>query len=221
MLKMNNNFTAPDYRFGTEKPHSNAYLSGPILAYLKRIGARKVLDLGCGNGALASDLTEQGMEVVGIDPSESGIENCRKAVPTGKFYCMGIYDDPDTVSELDFDAAICTEVVEHLFYPRELPRFARKKLKEGAPLMVTTPYHGYYKNLALSIANKWDRHHTALWDGGHIKFWSRRTLGELLESEGFASEQFIGCGRFPFFWKSMLIIANKTVQTPDAYMRDS
>ena len=207
---MNKTSSASDYRFGADKPHTNAYLSGPIIAYLKRIGAKKVLDLGCGNGALARDLSELGMEVVGIDPSESGIENCRKAVPAGKFYCMGIYDDPDKIVESDFDAAISTEVVEHIFYPRELPRFARTKLKERAPLLVTTPYHGYLKNLALSLTNKWDFHHTPLWDGGHIKFWSKNTLTELLEGEGFVFQEFIGCGRFPFFWKSMLIIANKT-----------
>ena len=206
---MNKTSSASDYQFGSEKPHTNAYLSGPIIAYLKKIGAKRVLDLGCGNGALARDLVDHGMEVVGIDPSESGIDNCRKAVPSGRFYCMSIYDDPGLIVESEFDAAVSTEVVEHLFYPRELPRFARHKLKQGAPILVTTPYHGYMKNLALSVMDKWDFHHSPLWDGGHVKFWSKKTLIRLLEEEGFAFQEFVGCGRFPLFWKSMLIVANK------------
>ena len=75
--------------------------------------------------------------------------------------------------------------------------------------MISTPYHGYLKNLALSLTDKWDSHISPLWDGGHIKFWSRKTLTDLLESEEFVLQDFSGCGRFPFFWKSMLIIANK------------
>lgn len=206
---MNKTSSGSDYHFGSEKPHTNAYLSNPILAYLRQIGAKKVLDLGCGNGAFARDLVNAGIQVFGIDPSEPGIEICRKSVPQGTFRCMGIYDDPNSIEDSDFDAAVSTEVIEHLFYPRELPKFAHAKLKNGAPLLLTTPYHGYLKNLALSITNKWDFHHTALWDGGHVKFWSQKTLTQLLEEEGFDFEKFIGCGRFRYFWKSMLIVANK------------
>jgi hypothetical protein len=50
-----------------------------------------------------------------------------------------------------------------------------------------------------------DKHFTALWDGGHIKFWSKRTLYQLLNENGFKVMKFIGCGRFPLLWKSMLI----------------
>lgn len=206
---MNKTSSASDYRFDAAKPHTNAYLAAPILSHLRRIGAQRVLDLGCGNGAMARDLVEAGMAVVGIDPSESGIEHCRKAVPGATFHCMGIYDDPSAIAEADFDAVVSTEVVEHLFYPRELPAFAHAKLKSSGHFLVTTPYHGFLKNLALAVTNKWDAHHDPLWDGGHIKFWSRPSLTRLLEEGGFAVESFEGCGRLPYLWKSMLLVARK------------
>jgi hypothetical protein len=31
----------------------------------------------------------------------------------------------------------------------------------------------------------------------------------LLEKEGFAVERFLGVGRFPYLWKSMLLLAKK------------
>jgi 2-polyprenyl-6-hydroxyphenyl methylase/3-demethylubiquinone-9 3-methyltransferase len=65
------------------------------------------------------------------------------------------------------------------------------------------------KNLALSIANKWDFHHTPLWHGGHIKFWSRKTLSQLLTEGGFEVVGFHGVGRLPLLWKSMVIVARK------------
>ena len=74
---------------------------------------------------------------------------------------------------------------------------------------MTTPYHGYLKNLALSIFGMWDYHHTALWHGGHIKFWSRATLTKLLNENGFDVIEFHGVGRVAYLWKSMLLVARK------------
>ena len=54
-----------------------------------------------------------------------------------------------------------------------------------------------------------DSHFTALWDGGHIKFWSRRTLSLLLDECGFQIIDFEGAGRVPFLWKSMIVVATK------------
>jgi 2-polyprenyl-6-hydroxyphenyl methylase/3-demethylubiquinone-9 3-methyltransferase len=81
----------------------------------------------------------------------------------------------------------------------------RRALKPGGALILSTPYHGYWKNLALAVTGKLDDHFTALWDGGHIKFWSRGTLAQLLEEAGFRVERFVGVGRLPFLWKSMIV----------------
>ena len=49
-----------------------------------------------------------------------------------------------------------------------------------------------------------DGHFTTLWDGGHVKFFSVKTLSSLLESEDFTNLQFNFAGRLPYLWKSML-----------------
>ncbi|MGD0444807.1 MAG: methyltransferase domain-containing protein [Edaphobacter sp.] len=58
-------------------------------------------------------------------------------------------------------------------------------LKPGGIIVITTPYHGYLKNLMLAVFGKMDSHFTVLWDHGHIKFWSRRTLAMALTEVGF------------------------------------
>ena len=73
--------------------------------------------------------------------------------------------------------------------------------------MLTTPYHGYLKNLALSVFGKWDAHFTSEWEGGHIKFWSRATLTNLLGNAGFEVFEFSGVGRVPYLWKSMILVS--------------
>ena len=100
--------------------------------------------------------------------------------------------------------------VEHLFSPHLLPAFAAGALRDGGFLIVTTPYHGSLKNLALALLDKWDHHHTVLWHGGHIKFFSRQTLTRLLEANRFRVVGFSGVGRLPYLWKSMVLIARKS-----------
>lgn len=198
------------YNFGTaEAPHTADYLTRPILAMCREVGAKRVLDLGCGNGALCGDLAAAGLDVVGCDPSEDGIGFARRTYPQIPFHMLGVEDEPASLGDTVFDAVVSTEVIEHLFLPRALPRFAARVLKLGGHLVVSTPYHGYLKNLILAISGKLDAHFTALWDGGHIKFWSRKTLSRLLSEEGFRVTRFIGAGRIPYLWKSMILVAEK------------
>jgi len=63
--------------------------------------------------------------------------------------------------------------------------------------------------LAMAATGKLDNHFTALWDNGHIKFWSFRTLGQLLTEAGFRSIAFRRVGRVPALAKSMIAIATK------------
>ena len=74
---------------------------------------------------------------------------------------------------------------------------------------MSTPYHGYFKNLALAIAGKLDGHLTVLWDGGHIKFFTPGSLRVLLRRAGFSDIHFHFAGRLPWLWKSMIAIARK------------
>jgi 2-polyprenyl-6-hydroxyphenyl methylase/3-demethylubiquinone-9 3-methyltransferase len=184
-----------------------------VLRELARLGARRVVDIGAGNGAMAGRLAAAGLDLTGVEPDAGGVAAARAAWPDIVFEQAGVADDPAPIVERaggPFDAAVCTEVVEHLYAPARLPRFAAGLLREGGHLIVTTPYHGYLKNLLLALAGCWDRHHTALWEGGHIKFWSQATLSALLEDNGFAVVRFRGAGRLPWVWKSMLLSARKT-----------
>lgn len=107
---------------------------------------------------------------------------------------------------------ISLEVVEHIFLPRNFARNCYGFLKPGGRLILSTPYHGYLKNLALALTGALDKHFTALWDFGHIKFWSRRTLTALLTEQGFEDIRFQGAGRVPWLWKSMVLCARKPVK---------
>jgi 2-polyprenyl-3-methyl-5-hydroxy-6-metoxy-1,4-benzoquinol methylase len=199
-----------DYEYAYEDnalTNAHGFLMAPLLAMLPRsTDGRKlrVLDLGCGNGSLSHIIAQQGYEVVGMEESPSGVAIAQQNFPDCQFICGSIYEPPLSICDNSFDIIISVEVVEHLFRPRELPRLAQKCLAPDGRLIVTTPYNGYLKNLALSLLGGMDRHLTALWDGGHIKFFSVDTLSQLLETEGFTDLQFRFTGRAPYLWKAML-----------------
>lgn len=198
------------YRFTASDPLNTAtYLHEPVLQICREVKAKRVLDLGCGNGSLCRTLNEAGFQMTGIDPSESGIMFARENLPNGSFRKMGVYDDPADLGESDFDVVVSLEVVEHLYSPHHLPEFANRVLKPGGTLIVSTPYHGYLKNLVISLTNKWDFHHTSLHDDLHIKFWSPKTLTKLLTDQGFILTRFIGAGRVPYLWRSMILVVQK------------
>jgi len=200
------------YGWNSDKaPHSCGYLTAAVSQELGRLGARRVLDLGAGNGSLCGELSKMGLDVVGVEYDAQGVEIAKRSSPSVRFYQHSVEDDPGLLlrHEQPFDTVISTEVIEHLYAPHCLPQFARGVLKEGGHLIVTTPYHGYLKNLALSLTGHWDRHFTALWHGGHIKFFSRSTLTQLLDESGFDVISFAGVGRVPWLWKSMVVVARK------------
>lgn len=167
-----------------------------------------ILDVGCGNGAIARALLEDGYDVYGIDASESGIEIANERV-SGRFFLHDITAGrlPEALADKRFKTVISTEVITHLYAPRGLIDFARRNLVDDGELILSAPYHGYFKNLVLAVSGKLDAHFTVLWDGGFIKFFSRKTLEQMLREQGFAVTDFAGAGRLPFLWKSMLVKA--------------
>jgi 2-polyprenyl-3-methyl-5-hydroxy-6-metoxy-1,4-benzoquinol methylase len=188
--------------------HHHHYLMPPLTTLLARPldtdqPKLRLLDLGCGNGSLSQQLAQLGYEVVGVEESISGVQIAAQTMPNCQFIQASIYDLPYALSN-SFDVVVSAEVIEHLLFPRELLRSARKCLKPGGQLIVTTPYHGYWKNLGLAITGKMDTHFSVLWDGGHVKFFSVATLNQLFQEEGFTDRQFKFAGRLPYLWKSML-----------------
>jgi 2-polyprenyl-6-hydroxyphenyl methylase/3-demethylubiquinone-9 3-methyltransferase len=195
---------------------THAYLQPCLERLLAGVatGAR-VLDLGCGNGSSLAAFRGRDWILHGTDYSPSGIAIAQRNYPEIDFFVADASASTEAILERvgPVDIVISTEVIEHLYDPRGMLRNAFSVLEPGGVIILSTPYHGYLKNLLLALVGKMDQHFTVLWDHGHIKFWSKATLTKALEEAGFSEIRFEGAGRLPWLWKSMVLRGRKPLRS--------
>lgn len=179
----------------------------PIIVKLLRENyVSRVLDLGCGNGAFTNSLYQEGFKMEGVDSSCSGIGIARDRYPWIPFSRLDLMSEHIGDGHIDqFDAVVSVEVIEHLLLPRMLMQNAMRALRPGGLLILSTPYHGYWKNLALAITNGFDAHWHPLRDYGHVKFFSKQTLVQLVQEYQLEEIQFETAGRISLLANSMIV----------------
>ena len=198
--------TYSEFEWQAESPangESGEKLTRVFVELVKQLdGVKSICDLGCGNGHISGRLAALGYKVTGVDASESGINIAQRTYPNVEFVEALI--DRDLKRLGSFDLVISSDVIEHLYRPSDLLEAATSLLKPHGEILLGTPYHGYLKNLVLAATGKMDAHLSALHDGGHIKFFSVRTLSKLMTTHGFTDLSFTFYGRAPWLWKNMI-----------------
>jgi 2-polyprenyl-3-methyl-5-hydroxy-6-metoxy-1,4-benzoquinol methylase len=210
---MKNRESIAGYHYsGSTMNSSHNYLLPTVLRQLDSLALHdnqhRLFELGCGNGSVAAKISSLGWDVTGVDPSSEGIQQAQANYSDLKLFEGSAYEDL-AGQYGKFPVVLSLEVVEHVYAPRDYARTVYSLLEEGGTAIISTPYHGYWKNLAMAVTGKMDSHFTALWDHGHIKFWSIATLTELLREAGFREIEFLRVGRISPLAKSMIAVARK------------
>jgi 2-polyprenyl-3-methyl-5-hydroxy-6-metoxy-1,4-benzoquinol methylase len=198
------------YQDAAPCPYAIANLWKPLVKILETnfSAPKSLFEVGCGNGSAANMLHQLGWQVTGIDPSVTGIAIANRTYPEARLEQGSAYDDL-AARYGHFPAVVSLEVIEHCYYPRLYAKTLFNLVEDGGVAIISTPYHGYIKNIAIAVSGKMDHHFAALWDGGHIKFWSISTLTTLLKEAGFREIEYHRVGRLPFIAKSMIAVARK------------
>ncbi len=164
----------------------------------------RVLDYGCGMGALlAETVSHCGAAGVGYDVSETAIRLARKLYPEVDWReGSAPLPEPDG----SFSVVLCSEVIEHVFDTDEMFTEFARLLRPGGKLLLTTPYHGWLKDAALLFSGGMERHYHNPY-GEHIRYYSRRTLRQVLARHRLREGAFHGIGRMAYLWRSMFVMA--------------
>jgi 2-polyprenyl-6-hydroxyphenyl methylase/3-demethylubiquinone-9 3-methyltransferase len=111
---------ARSYHYGEPGPGDfcyHDYLIPAVLSILKEVRPKRIFDLGCGNGLAAHVLATHGYRIVGIDPSEEGINWARAHYPDIEVH-QGSANDDLRARFGTFPVVMSLEVVEHIYDPR-------------------------------------------------------------------------------------------------------
>jgi 2-polyprenyl-3-methyl-5-hydroxy-6-metoxy-1,4-benzoquinol methylase len=156
-------------------------------------GEGRLLDLGCGNGALGGRLAQQGALVTGVDPSPAALERARGAHPALSF-ALPAADGRLPLPDASFDVVTCVHVLEHVADTQSVMSEARRVLTSGGLLIATVPYHGRVQ-AALVALTTFERHFDPL--EPVLRFYTARSLRGLLEAFAFEEVETSAHGGLP------------------------
>lgn len=150
---------------------------------------KKVLDIGCRDGALTSYFVK-GNTVTGIDIDSVALARAKETlgIETRQIDLNGEWGIPSG----SYDAIVAAEVVEHLYYPKEVFHKVAETLSAGGVFAGTVPN-------AFSLAHRMrylrkQKHNTPLMDPTHINHFTVDEL-KILLSEHFTDIRILGLGR--------------------------
>lgn len=179
------------------------------LAFLRRhvLAGQRVLDVGCGEGWFTQELSDAGICVVGADIAKEPLRRASKRRPDLDLRLLAIGEEwplPDA----SFDAIWAGEVIEHVTDTAGWLSEVRRVLKPGGALLLSTPAHDRLALLALALSG---RAFAAHFDprSDHLRFYTRRSLRELLHDFRFEGVKISGLGGLPGARASMLASARR------------
>ena len=179
----------------TAELHDAVWASVPADATPERFALRRafllghvargdtVLDLGAGAGEFSAELLGAGAVPIAVDVAAEALRRARERVPglDARLWRAG---EPLPVEDASIDVAWAGEVIEHVVDLAPWLSEVRRALRPGGTLLVTTPDHGPGTLLALALSpRRFAAHFEPRSD--HVRFFSRRTLRELLDDLGF------------------------------------
>jgi SAM-dependent methyltransferase len=134
---------------------------------------RRVLDLGCRTGALASYYAA-GNDVVGVDVDRDAL--ARAAERLGIETMWADVETGLPFDDASFDAVVAGELLEHLADPRAVVAHVRRVLRPGGVFVGSVPNAFRLKSRVAYALGRYP----ADWDPTHLQLFTPKALRELL-----------------------------------------
>ncbi len=164
-----------------------AYFNNQRPEILARVpkGSKRILDVGCGSGALAAAIKNKcpSCEVVGIEYSQNSV-NIAKQVLDNVIQMdlnnISVENIPD-----NFDVIICADILEHLINPADLLRIIRAKINSDGLAILSIPNIRHWSVLfQLFVNDRFEYLDEGILDRTHIRFFTLTEIRKMLEECG-------------------------------------
>jgi SAM-dependent methyltransferase len=144
-----------------------------ILRLMQHVPPGRVLDIGCGAGALLHDLAPLGHDCCALESSDPAYE---LAVALSRDNPrINVFQEPGSQWRDSFDVVTAFEVLEHIDDDHAALNLWNSFLKPGGIMLISVPAH----------QRKWN---AADVSAGHVRRYERRQLRQALEGCGLAVE---------------------------------
>ncbi len=154
-----------------------------LLPYIP-LQADKVLDIGCGAGALGRTLKEERgtREVVGVEIVEDAASRAKEVLDQ---VFVGSIEEMDLPFEDGhFDCIVCADVLEHLIDPEAALRKLARVLAQDGVIVMSLPNVRFFEILAVLSSGAWPYQDAGILDYTHLRWFTRAALPGLVAAAG-------------------------------------
>ena len=158
--------------------------NGAIAQHAQRLlppGGR-VLDVGCASGGLLALLRPRAGHLAGLELSPTAAQ---AAAQLADHVVCGALEDPELPFEPgSFDLVVLADVLEHLADPTTGLVRAAGWCRPGGAVLVSVPNVAHWQARLTLLRGRWPQHDSGTFDAGHLRWFTRDTLRELLSAAG-------------------------------------
>lgn len=160
----------------------------PDLAGLVPPRTRSLLDVGCATGEMGAALKSRypGLTVTGIEVDSD------MATVAGPRLDRVVVCSAESIEDLErelgadrFDCVVCGDILEHLKDPWLTLRVLVQHLAADGVVLLSLPNVGHLDTaIQLFLRQRWPYRDRGIHDSGHLRFFARRNVDDLLAGAG-------------------------------------